>query len=274
MISAIILNYLNPELTAKAVDKLLVAASNTDIEVEIIVVDNSAPQTADTLMQLLPGHVKIIANDENNGFAAANNQGIKQAKGEVILILNNDCFINKNVLVQGTEQVSADKNIGVWAPKLVGQDGISQRSCAQFPTLWGRICEYLLNRPWENRIAVAANKANQPIEVDTVIGACMFIRRNVMQEVGLFDEDYFFCSEDVDLCYKMKDRGYKVLFDPRYSAIHLNGASQNSSWANNPYLHQSRKRFHEKHFSHLHAFLARAIIDLGLAMRKMKYKLS
>src|SRR5699024_3259232 len=90
MVSAVILNYLNPKLTAEAVSYLKKEAAVSSITTEIIVVDNSAPVTGKELQKLLPDDVKIIENDDNAGFATANNQGFKEANGDVILIMNND----------------------------------------------------------------------------------------------------------------------------------------------------------------------------------------
>lgn len=273
MVSAIILNYLNTKLTAKAVFHLKEAAAASSISVEIIVVDNSAPKTAAVLHELLPDDVRIIENDENRGFAAANNQAIKKAGGDVILIMNNDLFINEKVLQEGVKQITEHEKIGVWAPKLVEPSGNAQRSCAHFPTLAGVISEYLFKYQLGNRVSKSANNAHQPVKVDTVIGACMFIRKAVLHEAGLFDEDYFFNVEDVDLCYRIKDLGYEVLFDPRCRAVHLYRASQDYKWYEDPFMHKSRKIYFNKHFNFLHAAFARAVIDAGLTLRRIKHKI-
>lgn len=272
MISAVILNYFNPALTEKAVNRLFHAAEATDITAEVIVVDNSAPETADELHNRLPGSVQIIENEENRGFAAASNQGIERAGGDVILIMNNDLFINEEVLRAGTEHIIAHKETGIWAPKLVDEKGKPQRTCANFPTLTGLISEYWFKYQWGNRVALSANRADHPIKVDTVIGACMFVRKAVLQEAGLFDEDYFFTGEDVDLCYRIKNRGYQVLFDPRCKAVHLYGASQDYEWHEDPFLHHSRKLYFKKHFNKASALIAGLAIDSGIMARKLKHK--
>lgn len=273
MVSAIILNYLNSALTAKSVDYLLEAASKSSIAVEVIVVDNSAPKTAEELRKLLPEGVKIIENKENRGFAAANNQGIKQANGDVILIMNNDLFMNEQVLKNGIEYITSNKKAGIWSPKLVSQSGEAQRSCAYFPTLRGVVSEYLFKYQLENRLSITANKANHPVEVDSVMGACMFIQKEVLQKAGLFDEEYFFTKEDVDLCKKIKALNYKVVFDPRYEAIHIYHASQDYNWYKDPYLHKARKLYFKKHFNPLKALAARITVDAGIKVRKLKHRL-
>ncbi len=272
MISAVILNYLNPALTEKSVIHLLQAAEDAGIQAEVIVVDNSAPQTALSLRKLLPDEVKIIENEENLGFSAANNQGIKKASGEIILIMNNDLFINKEVLKKGVEYVTSNEKAGVWGPKLIDQYGDEQRTCSNFPTLTDVINEYLFNRLRHNRVSLAANQSSHPVCVDAVIGACMFIPQKVIVEAGLFDEAYFFNVEDIDLCYKIRKLGYEVVFDPRCEAVHLTGASQNHDWYDDPYMHESRKIYYKKHFNPLKAMLTCGAIDAGIFARKLKHR--
>ncbi len=273
MISAVILNYKDVALTKKCVDILYRSADASDLPVEVIVVDNSAPQTAEDLCEELPEEVKIIENEKNLGFSAANNQGIKQAKGDIILIMNNDLFINEEVLQTGSEYITSHKKAGVWAPKLVGEFSDEQKSCAYFPTIHGLIIEYWFKYPYSNRVALTAVNADHPVPVDMVIGACMFIRKEVLEQAGLFDEDYFFTSEDVDLCYKIKNLGYEVLFDPRVEAVHLTSASQDYTWYDDPHLHEARKLYFKKHFNSLKATTARFIISSGIKARKVKHNL-
>lgn len=272
MVSAVILNYLNPDLTQECVNTLLEAARDASVDMEVIVVDNSARKTAKILREKLSQQVIIIENDANNGFSKANNQGIRRASGDLILIMNNDLFINADTLRKGVHYFKEHDNIGVWAPKLTDQQGKGQRSCSKFPTLTGLLTEYLLKLQYDNRIAKDAMQAAKPVEVDTVIGACMFIPTEVMREVGGFDEDYFFNVEDVDLCLKIKKHGYQVVFDSRCSAIHLVGASQDHHWYNDEHLHNSRILYFQKNHNAVKAALAKAVIKMGLKLRQIKHE--
>jgi GT2 family glycosyltransferase len=273
MVSAVILNYKDPELTCRCIDKLHAAADESGVETEVIVVDNSAPQTAQSLHEGLSEEVIIIENEKNEGFSKANNQGIERAKGDLILIMNNDLFINADTLGKGVRYIKNHPNIGVWAPKLTDQQGNAQRSCSQFPTLTGLISEYLLKLQYDNRIAKYAISADKPIKVDTVIGACMLIPKTVLDEVEGFDEDYFFNVEDVDLCLKIKNCGYEVIFDSRCSAVHLVSASQNGHWHDNRYLHQARILYFRKNHNSLKSGIAKAVIKAGIQLRKIKHQL-
>lgn len=272
MISAVILNYLNPDLTCRCVDTLLAASRNAEIGIEVIVVDNSAHQTAEELKRRLPDGVIIIENQENCGFAKANNQGIRRANGDHLLIMNNDLFINAEVISTGLAYLKSHEKAGIWAPKLTDQDGTPQRSCARFPTIPGLVTEYLFKIQYDNAIAEKALQSDQPVEVDTVIGACMLIPAPVMEETGGFDEDYFFNVEDVDLCRKINALGYEVVFDPRCSAIHLVGASQGGHWHQNQLLHDARIQYFKKHHHPLKALLAKTCIRAGVKLRELKHE--
>ena len=273
MISAVILNYLNSDLTHQCVDTLRSAARECAIEIEIIDVDNSAFQTSRELKRKLPKEVIIIENQENLGFAKANNQGFERAAGDIILIMNNDLFISAEVLKKGKQYLENNATTGIWAPKLTDPDGTPQRSCAHFLNLKTLTAEYLFKKPLHTRIAETAAKADQPVEVDMVIGACMFISRNVLMEVGGFDEDYFFTAEDIDLCLQLKRRGYNIIYDPRFAAVHLVGASQDSNWYDDPHLHEGRIRYFQKNHGFVTAGIAKGIIKTGILMRKVKHKI-
>lgn len=268
-ISVIILNYKNAELTAKCVHHLSKSAEEAEIPVQIIIVDNSALETADTLKKLLPqDDVEVIENHENMGFSKANNQGIRVSKGKYILLLNNDAFINQECLKGGIKYLEEHDDCGIWAPKLVGEDGSFQVSCARLPSIKGLIGEYLLldNYDWYPDLA----EWTEPHDVGNVIGAYMLIKRSVVEKVGMLDEDYFFNVEDVDYCKRMSKNGFSVVYDPRYSLIHLGSASQNDKWIDNSYMHKNRVLYFRKNHGKLKAILAYLIINLGLKIMKIK----
>jgi len=267
-VSAVILNYKNIDLTAKCVNYLIKSAEKADISVEIIVVDNSASESSEKLKEILPADVKIIENQVNKGFSRANNQGIQICTGEYILLLNNDAFINPECLSAGFTFLNENRNVGIWAPQLMGEDGSIQISCARLPSIKGLIAEYLLyrNLDWYNDV----NNWTDPTDVGNVVGACMLIRKTVIDEVGLLDEDFFFSVEDVDYCSRVHEAGFKVIYDPRYSTIHMQSASSRGSWASSNHLHNNRVLYFQKHHGKLSAFIAIVSINLGLLIRKIR----
>lgn len=265
-LSVIILNYMDPELTVRSVEALKQSAETIGLKTQIVVVDNSAKETAETLKKLLENDVTVIENLENQGFSRANNQGIKIATGDYILLLNNDAFVNPETLRKGFEYLKANPECGVWSPKLIGEDGKFQVSCAKLPSLWGLIGEYIRfkNPDWYPNL----DKWNEPTNVGNVVGAYMLFRRSLIDEVGMLDEDYFFNVEDVDFCKRIHEAGYMVIYDPRYSVVHIGGASQPGKWVNDPHIHKNRKIYFKKNHGILSGAFAGLIIWTGLKMRR------
>jgi GT2 family glycosyltransferase len=265
-LSAIILNYKDPELTARSVQSLLESAQPIGIKTQVVVVDNSANETAESLKNLLGDDVTIIENLENQGFSRANNQGMEIATGDYILLLNNDAFVNAETLDRGLNYLNKHEKCGVWSPKLVGLDDKFQVSCARLPSLRGLIAEYIQfkNLDWYPDL----ENWDEPTDVGNVVGAFMLFRRTLVDEVGMLDEDYFFNVEDVDYCKRIHEAGYEVIYDPRYSVVHIGGASQPGKWVNDPYMHRNRKIYFKKNHGIVQGIIAGLIIWTGLNMRR------
>jgi GT2 family glycosyltransferase len=265
-LSVIILNYKAPELTAECVDCLIKSTEKADIATQIIIVDNSAPLTAQKLRDILPERVEIIENNENLGFSKANNQGIEISKGKYILLLNNDAFVNAETLINGIRYIEEHNECGVWSPKLLGKDGSFQVSCARLPSIKGLIGEYIQfrNYDWYSDL----RSWSKPTDVGNVVGAYMIMKRSLVDVVGLLDEDYFFNVEDVDFCKRIHSAGFQVIYDPRYSIVHIGGASQPGKWVNDPHLHKNRILYFKKNHGPIIGAFANLIIFTGLSLRK------
>lgn len=267
-ISAIILNYKNPQLTAKCVDVLFRSLNECGVSAQVIVVDNSAAETARQLRQLLPEAVEILENPENRGFATATNQGIRASRGEYILLLNNDVFVNPQCLKTGLNYLKEHPHTGIWAPQLAGSDGRPQVSCARFPTLKSAFGEYLLGKQWNWYGDLFQWK--EPRAVETVNGAFNLVPETVFDQIGLLDEEFFFTGEDLDFCKRLHQRGFVVVYDPRCRATHLGGASQGQGkWFRDPYLHRHLILYYRKHHRRITAECSAIIIHLGLLLRKL-----
>ncbi|MDP3067020.1 MAG: glycosyltransferase family 2 protein [Methanobacteriaceae archaeon] len=266
-LSVIILNYKNPFLTLKCVKTLISSAKKAEISTQIIVVDNSALETSETLKKILPPNIDLIENNENLGFSKANNQGISKAKGNYILFLNNDAFVNSKSLKAGINCLNNKIIFGIWAPKLIGEDGLFQVSCARLPSLKGLIGEYILNKnyDWYNDVS----QWTEAKDVGNVVGAFMLIKKSVIDKIGNLDEEFFFNVEDVDFCKRANQAGFLVIYDPRYSIIHIGGASQEETWTNDKHLHKNRILYFKKNQGLIKYLLARLIITLSLRIRKL-----
>lgn len=271
VLSFIVLNYRNPKLTRKCHDFATRSMALTNIEYEFIIVDNSADATSKELLGLFPEDVTIIFNDENVGFARACNVGIARSRGQFIVLLNNDAFINAECVRAGLLFLQGNTNAGVWAPRLLNSDGTLQNSIGLEPTLRTLSSEYL--GIFRIEAYPGSDSWTEPTEVETVTGAFMMIPRRVLETAGLLDEDFFFTSEDVEFCSRVRARSFSVWYDPSVSIIHAGGASQAWKWLNDPYLHRFRLLFFRKRRGAFHAILAFFIIKGGLAKRRTKLRL-
>jgi GT2 family glycosyltransferase len=193
-------------------------SSLCDLPFEIIVLDNASP---DQSVRQLPDEfprVRFVLNEENVGFARACNQGIRIGQTEYCMLLNPDAIIDGASLQGLVEYMEGHPEAGVMAPRLVYADGSLQLSVRRFPTLRaillrilrldrlfpGSVDRYLM-RDWDH---------GEGREVDWVMGACMLLRREALEGLGLLDEGFFMYYEDIDLCYRMGKQGWKVRYEP------------------------------------------------------------
>jgi GT2 family glycosyltransferase len=270
ILSVIILNYRDVDLTAKCVKYLEDSANDLNLPTQIIIVDNSAAETSKALKELFP-HLDIIENYQNVGFSKANNQGIMASRGKYILLLNNDAFVNSDCLKNGINYLE-NNDLGIWAPRLVGEDGNLQISSSQFPSLNDIMGEYFLFKNYN--IYNDFFNWKEPKKVDFVIGAFILMKIALVDEVGLLDEAFFFNGEDVDYCKRVHEKGYTVTYDPRYSVVHIGGASQTKEWFRDPFLHKNRIIYSYKHYNIIGGLLAHLTIRSGLMFRKILWWIS
>jgi len=210
--------------------------------------------------------IKTIFNKENLGFAKANNQGIKIAKGEYILLLNSDTKILPGAVEKMINFAKNKKDAGIVAPKLLNGDGkTSQASCYHFPTVGRAIKEYWFGQKgvYEKYLPRGGN----PVKVESVVGAAMLIPREVLNVVGLLDEKYFFYFEDLDYCQRVARSGFEVYYLPAAKIIHYGGQSGKRKPSRvNKYLVESSKKFNGL----LKYFLIFVIIKLS-RLAKIKF---
>ncbi len=200
-------------------------------EYEVIVVDNgSADGTVESIQNLFP-EVQLIANKENRGFAAANNQGIAKSKGKYIFFLNPDTIIESDCLDILTSFMDENEDVGACGPKLLYGDGSMQRSVRRFPSFRGALHRHTVlkflgifkdeYRKWVMRDF----KYDRQTEVDQLMGAALMTRRSIIDNIGMMDEIFFVYYEEVDLCYRIKQAGWRIVFLPEAQIIHLGGRS-------------------------------------------------
>ena len=198
---------------------------------EVFVIDNlSNDKTVEMVKTEFP-QVKLIANTVNAGFAKANNQGIKEATGDYILLLNPDTELFPDTLSKSIEFMAANYDCGIMGPQMLYADRKLQPSVRRFPTIWP-ILLMLLKAPKILKNIKAINyylatdfDYSKLQEVDQVMGAYMMTARKALDKVGLFDEKFFIWFEEVDLCLRARKAGFKIYYNPKAQIIHHGGQS-------------------------------------------------
>ena len=193
---------------------------------EVIVVDNASQDGSALEMKRLFPAVRLIENDSNLGFAKAVNQGLRVFSGKHALLLNPDTQVKEETIEKLLIFMEDHPEAGVAGVQLLNSDGTRQNSIANFPSLATELFnKRVLRWLFPERFPGKERTYVEPIEVDSVIGACMMVRRKTMEEVGLLDEDYFLFLEETDWCYRMKKAGWKVYHVPQAEVIHFQGKS-------------------------------------------------
>ena len=254
-----------------------------DLAYQVIVVDNCSDDGSIEMVRGQHPRIRAIANDRNGGYAYANNIGFRAlgyGAGAAFdplprhaLMLNPDTVLPDGALAQMVAFMDAHADVGVAGPKLVRADGSLDRACRRsFPTpatsfyrlsglskLFPRSLRF-------GRYNLTHLDIDAQAEVDAVVGAFMMIRSAALQQAGLLDEAYFMYGEDIDLCYRIKQRGWRVVYYPRVTVLHLKGASsRKTSRQAIAAFYDAMKIFHDKHYRAQTFFLINWVIDLGVA---------
>lgn len=204
-------------------------------DVEVFVVDNaSADQSAEMVAEAHPW-VKLTANADNRGFAAGNNQALAHATGQFVLLLNPDTEIVPGALKTLLNFFDNHPKAGVVAPQLLNTDGSIQRSCRAFPTFLGMVFELIgLSRMFPAGSSYGKKFREYKMldwnhdderQVDQPEGACLMIKRQLLDEIGTLDEGFFMLFEEVDWCFRAKKAGWEIWFTPTAQVLHHYGQS-------------------------------------------------
>lgn len=185
---------------------------------EVILVDNGSTDRSLARVRASFSAVTIIDNGCNKGFSRACNQGLKRARGEYVLFLNNDAFLPAGALDRFAEDFLTIPNLALIGGRLAGEDGRPQRSAGTAPTFFSELGVAKRRHP-------DIPTSGEPVEVETLVGACMAFRREVADTVGALDEDFFFYFEETEWCVRLRRHGWLVMVDPRVQVTHLKGGS-------------------------------------------------
>jgi GT2 family glycosyltransferase len=228
-ISVILVSYNTIEITKVALRHIL--ASSNDGEMEIIIVDNASKDNSAAVLREEYPQIRLIENTKNVGFGRANNQALPFIKSRYVLLLNTDAFVEPDTISKTMQYMDANPKCGILGVKLLGRDGTLQPSCRYFPTPWN----IFLNRTGLNRLFrrtrmvddMSWDHANVR-DCDWVPGCYYLVRKEVIDQVGLFDPRYFLYSEEIDHCFAAKKAGWDVTYYPFTSVVHIGGESAKS----------------------------------------------
>jgi GT2 family glycosyltransferase len=243
-------------------------------EIEIIVVDNASTDGTAEMVNLEFPRVKLLVNSQNLGYTKANNIGINHSRGKYVLMLNPDTIVHQGALQALIDCAESHPKAGIIGAKLLNPDGSVQRSARSFPdigaglfrnTFLGRLFP---NNPFVRRYLLTDFGYDEVREVDWVSGAAMLVRRDLIERIGGLDERFWAYCEDVDLCWRAWQAGYKVLFCPNAVITHKVGRSSDQRLV--PSLiqhHKSMWLFYLKNYRHRYPLLLFPLIGLGILLR-------
>jgi GT2 family glycosyltransferase len=241
-LSVIIINWNTRQMLAQCLRS--VKDNLNDLSIETFVVDNGSTDGSAELVRTEFPEVTLIENRENLGFAKANNQAIRLSQGRYILLFNSDAFLTPNAIQRMINVMEFDLSIGIAGAHLVYPDGRSQVSHGPLPTYWSEVGSLFgLDK-------LQKEKVNHRVieETGTVSGACMLVRKTLLDQIGLLDEAFFMFSEEVDLCNRCHKVGAKVVYVESATVIHTHAGSTGQTVQRIMRLYSGKLLYFYKHF--------------------------
>jgi N-acetylglucosaminyl-diphospho-decaprenol L-rhamnosyltransferase len=276
-LSVIIVNHNGKDFLGQCLTSLY--ASGSDLNFETIVVDNHSGDGSSIMVRRDFPQVCVIENGENLGFARANNIGMAMAEGEYILLLNSDTKVIGDALTQLILFLDKHPEAAVVTGRLVFPDFRDQGVARTFPTplnaLFGRrsiLTKIFPNNRYSQRYLVSlTHTSDEPFEVDWVSGACLMVRREVIQEIGSLDERFWMYWEDADICFRIKQRGWKVYCVPMAVVIHYEGRSVSRSASRRCIIEFNRSayRYYRKHYIRSSFEMMNIVALVSLSLRTL-----
>ncbi len=260
-LSVIVVSWNTRELLQRCLASVYASAADV-ADLEVIVTDNASVDGSPEMVAACFPRATLILNSENVGFAAANNQAIRLAKGDFLLILNPDTEIVGSAIPEMLRYAHDHPETAVVGPQLLNPDGTVQSSRRRFPTLTIAILESTVLQRWfPNHPALRGyylldRGDDETQEVDWLVGACLLVRSEAAKQVGLMDEGYFMYSEELDWCRRFAAAGWKLVYHPAAKVIHHGGQSSEQDLFRRHILFQHSKcryfeRYHGRPFAQL-----------------------
>jgi GT2 family glycosyltransferase len=245
---------------------------------DLIVVDTASSDGTVELVRERFSHVRLLST-ENRGYGAALNEGIAMTDARYLLLMNGDAWPTPGAVDQLLAFAEREERAGVIGPMLLNPDGTLQRSVRGFPTPWRLGTEYLFLRWFAPRSKAlnafygAGFDHRSVRDAEFLVGAVLLVRREVVEEIGVFDTDFFMFNEEVDFCYRVREAGWRVVFYPGAQFVHVGGASTRLDWSR-MYREQLRShlRFMAKHRGEHQAEQARRLLLAAMRLRSLVFR--
>jgi len=224
-VTIIVVSFNTCDLTYQCLKSIYLQARA--VTFEVLVVDNaSTDRSAQIVAEHFP-QVKLIANTENRGFAAANNQAFAIARGRHVLLLNSDTIVLDSAIDKCVEYADEHPDIGALGPKVLWPAGDHQSSAFRFPSLLVLLFQSigLPDHSWLNYDRYGARNWDKTHDVDVIAGCFLMVRSEIIQTVGMLDEDFFLYGEEAEWCYRIKKANWHIVYWPGAQIIHIKGGS-------------------------------------------------
>ncbi len=268
-ISIIIVNYNVRELLLKCIQAIY-HSSNKNFE--IIVVDNNSKDDSTVAVKEKYPNVIVVENKFNAGFSGANNQGMELANGEFILLLNPDTEIAVDALDLLLDYLLRHNECSIVGPQLLNSDGTLQPSIWKSQSVLDLILETFFLHKFIDILNYEKEKMQQSLEVDSMSGAALFFRKELIKEIGMLDV-HLFWMEDIDFCYRAKSKG-NLTYLPKAKVVHHIGQSAKRNYniaISNQLL--SKLKYYKKHFGFIQAILGNVFCFLFISSRLFVFSL-
>ena len=268
-LSIVIVNYQTYELTRDTINSIL--EYSYPFTYEIIVVDNASSD--DSLVRLkdyFKDKVTFIASSENKGFAAGNNQALRQVNSDYVLLLNSDTVVWQNCLEEIYNYMENHSDVGACGCRVRLENGELDKACKRtFPNVKNSFFR-LFHIPTNSRddnYNLTDLPDDEVYEIDCLTGAFMFIRKTALDEVGFLDETFFMYGEDIDLCYRIKKADWKIVYYGKSSITHFKGASSKKQKNKLIYeFYRAMYIYYKKHHADESSFIVNVIVYFGIVV--------
>ena len=270
-LSVIIASYNTRDLLCTCLESVF--ASTLEGKLEVFVVDNNSSDGTPEMVRREFPEAQVLVNDSNFGFAKANNQALRRSTGRFVLLLNPDTKVPDSIFDEMCVFMDAHDEVGLAGVRLVRQDGSMDMACRRgFPTPARALFRALMLDRLSPRLFGGYNVLTRDpkgdYEVDAIVGAFMFFRRGMVEEVGFLDESFFMFGEDLDWCYRVKRANQKVMYLGSKEVLHVKGASVRQEQAKmNYHFHRSMLVFYRKHIDHHYPFFVGWLLSVGVGLR-------